>query len=102
MIKTFLYNNFKLSKFKMFEVQFYTTKMYFNGLDLSLQLFTEKTIFQFLIDIFIFKLYLDISRRCDHPGTRLYISIFNVNFEFAMYDTRHWDVESNKYVENQW
>ena len=97
MIKNFFYKIIKLSDFKMFEIQFYLCKMYLDGLDFSIQILKEKTYFQLYLDLYILKLDLDFSRRCDHQGIRLNFSLFNVNFEFSKYDTRHWDDELNDY-----
>ena len=87
----------ELSEFKTLEIQFYLSKMYFAGLDFSIQLFSEDTYFQFYMDLYILKLDIDFSRRCDHQGLRLDFSLFNVNFDFSRYDIRHWDDETNDY-----
>ena len=99
MIKTFFYKLFKLSDLKFLEMQFYTCVMYFNGLDLSIELFSDKKYFQFYLDLYIFKLDFTSSRRCDHHGVNFYLTLFNINFEFMTYDTRHWDDELGVYLD---
>ena len=32
-----------------------------------------------------------ISRKCDHPGVRISISIFKATIDVHFYDNRHWD-----------
>ena len=88
---------YKLSEFKTLEIQFYLCQMYFMGIDFSINLFSENKYFQFYLDLYIFKIDLDISRRCHHQGIRFNLSLFNVNFDFSKYDTRHWDDELNDY-----
>lgn len=97
MIKNFYYKMIEISEFKTLEIQFYLCAMYFNGLDFSTNLLCENTYFQFYLDLYIFKIDLDISRRCHHQGVRFNISIFNVNFDFGRYDIRHWNDELNDY-----
>lgn len=102
MIKNFFVRIYKLSEFKTLEIQFYLCQMYpylgdFMGIDFSINLFSENKYFQFYLDLYIFKIDLDISRRCHHQGIRFNISLFNVNFDFSKYDTRHWDDELNDY-----
>lgn len=97
MIKNFYYKLFQLSDIKMFEMQFYLSKMYFNGLDFSIEMFTDKSHFRLYLDLYLLKLDLGSSRRCDHHGITFYLSLFNVNFDFNKYDTRHWNDELNCY-----
>ncbi len=97
MIKNFFVRMYKLSEFKTLEIQFYLCQMYFMGIDFSINLFSENKYFQFYLDLYIFKIDLDISRRCHHQGIRFNLSLFNVNFDFSKYDTRHWDDELNDY-----
>jgi len=102
MIKNFFVRMYKLSEFKTLEIQFYLFDMYplfgdFMGLDFSIQAFTDTKYFRFYLDLYIFKIDLDISRRCHHQGIRFNLSLFNVNFDFSKYDTRHWDDELNDY-----
>ncbi len=98
MIKNFYYRIFEISKFKMFEIQFYLCKMYFDGLDLSINILKENSYFRFYLDLYLFKLDVDFSRRCDHHGISLNLSLLNLNFDFTKYDTRHWDDELNNYT----
>jgi hypothetical protein len=97
MIKNFYYKMIELSEFKTLEIQFYLCKMYFMGLDFSINLFSEYKYFQFYLDLYIFKIDLDISRRCNHQGIRFNISLFNVNFDFSKYDIRHYYDEEYDY-----
>ena len=97
MIKNFYYKMIELSQLKTLEIQFYLCQMYFDGLEFSIQILKDKTYFQFYLDLYLLKLNLDFSRRCDHQGIRLNFSIFNVNFDFTKYDIRHWDDELNDY-----
>lgn len=98
MIKTFFYKLFEISSLKNLEIQFYLSKMYFNGLDFNIELFGDKTYFQFYLDLYLFKLDLTWSRRRDHAGINLYLTLFNVNLESNIYDIRHWDEELEKHI----
>ena len=97
MIKTFFLRIYELSPLKTLEIQFYLCAMYFSGLDLTIQALTEKKYFQFYLDLYIFKIDLDITRRCHHRGISFSLSLFNVNFDFRQYDIRHWNDELNTY-----
>ena len=97
MIKTFFYKMFTLSSLKILEIQFYLCDMYFGGLDFNIQAFTDTKYFQLYLDLFIFKIDFDITRRCHHHGVAFTFSVFNVNFDFRQYDIRHWDDELNDY-----
>ena len=97
MIKNFYYKMIELSQLKTLEIQFYICQMYFDGLEFSIQILKDKTYFQLYLDLYILKLNLNFSRRCDHQGIDLNFSIFNVNFDFTHYDIRHWDDELNDY-----
>ena len=97
MIKNFYYKMIELNEFKTLEIQFYLCKMYFDGIDFSINFLSENTYFQFYLDLYIFKIDLDFSRRCDHQGARFNLSLFNANFDFGRYDIRHWDDELNDY-----
>ena len=97
MVKTFFYRAFQLSTNKFFEAQFFFAEMYFSGIDFSFELFTYKSIFRFFIDLYIFEFDLRWSRRHDHAGIGLNICILNVNFDFNLYDTRHWNDEFQKF-----
>ena len=59
MIKNFYYKMIELSQFKTLEIQFYLCQMYFDGLELSIQILKDKTYFQFYLDLYILKLNLD-------------------------------------------
>jgi hypothetical protein len=97
MIKTFYSKIIHLNKLKVLEIQFYISQMYFNGLNINFELFGRKTYFQLYLDIFLLKLDIDKSRRCDHQGMRISFSILNINFEFNKYDTRHWNDELDQF-----
>lgn len=97
MIKTFFYKMFTLSSLKILEIQFYLCDMYFGGLDFNIRAFTDTKYFQLYLDLFIFKVDFDITRRCHHHGVTFALSLFNVNFDFRQYDIRHWDDELNDY-----
>ena len=97
MIKNFFLRIYELSEFKTLEIQFYLCQMYFMGIDFSINLFSENKYFQFYLDLYIFKINLDITRRCNHHGITFELSLFNVNFDFTQYDIRHWDDELNDY-----
>ena len=97
MIKNFFLRIYSLSEFKTLEIQFYLCAMYFMGLDFTIQAFTEKKYFQFYLDLYILKIDLDFSRRCNHHGISFTFSLFNVNFDFRQYDIRHWNDEFNIY-----
>lgn len=97
MIKTFFWRMYELSSLKTLEIQFYLCAMYFSGLDFNIRAFTEKNYFQFYLDLFIFKIDFDITRRCHHHGISFTLSLFNINFDFRQYDIRHWDDELNTY-----
>jgi hypothetical protein len=97
MIKTFFYKMFTLSSLKILEIQFYLCDMYFGGLDFNIQAFTDTKYFQLYLDLFIFKIDFDITRRCHHHGVAFTFSVFNVNFDIRQYDIRHWDDELNDY-----
>ena len=97
MIKTFFLRIYELSPLKTLEIQFYLCAMYFSGLDFTIRAFTENNYFQFYLDLFIFKIDFDITRRCHHHGITFNLSLFNVNFDFKQYDIRHWDDETNTY-----
>ena len=99
MIKNFYYKMIELSEFKTLEMQFYLCAMYFMGFDFSIQAFTDTKYFQFYLDLYIFKIDLDITRRCHHHGITFELSLFNVNFEFNHYDIRHWNDKLNDYEE---
>jgi hypothetical protein len=71
--------------------------MYFGGLDFNIQAFTDTKYFQLYLDLFIFKIDFDITRRCHHHGVAFTFSVFNVNFDIRQYDIRHWDDELNDY-----
>jgi hypothetical protein len=100
MIKNLFLRIYSLSEFKTLEIQFYLCVMYFSGLDFSINLFSEKKYFQFYLDLYVFKINLDITRRCHHHGVSFNISIFNFNFDFNQYDIRHWNDELNNYEKN--
>jgi hypothetical protein len=87
----------EISEFKTLEIQFYLCAMYFMGFDFSIQAFTDTRYFQFYLDLYIFKIDLDITRRCHHHGITFELSLFNVNFEFNHYDIRHWNDKLNDY-----
>ena len=91
MIKNFFLKIFKLSEFKILEIQFYLCQMYFNGLSFTIEAFTYNRYFHICLDLYLLKLNLDFTRRCDHRGIELTFSIFNINFDFRQYDTRHWE-----------
>jgi len=91
---------YKLSEFKSLEIQFYLCAMYFSGLDFTIRALTDTRYFQFYLDLFIFKIDFDITRRCHHHGISFTFSLFNVNFDFRQYDIRHWDDELNTYQSN--
>ena len=97
MIKTFFLRIYELSPLKTLEIQFYLCAMYFMGLDFSIQAFTDTKYFQFYLNLYIFKINLDITRRCNHHGITFELSLFNVNFDFTQYDIRHWDDEEYDY-----
>jgi hypothetical protein len=40
---------------------------------------------------------LAFSRKCDHAGFALDISLPFICFDFEIYDCRHWDYDNNKY-----
>ena len=88
---------FTLSSLKILEIQFYLCDMYFGGLDFNIQAFTDTKYFQLYLDLFIFKIDFDITRRCHHHGVAFTFSVFNVNFDIRQYDIRHWDDELNDY-----
>ena len=71
MIKNFYYKMIKLSQLKTLEIQFYLCAMYFGGLEFSIQILKDKTYFQLYLDLYILKLNLNFSRRCDHQGIDL-------------------------------
>ena len=97
MIKNFYYKMIELSEFKTLEIQFYLCAPYFMGLDFSIQALTDTKYFQFYLNLYVFKINLDITRRCNHHGITFELSLFNVNFDFNKYDIRHWDDELNDY-----
>ncbi len=37
-----------------------------------------------------------VHRHCDHPGFRLSLTLFRLQFEFHFYDNRHWDKDSGR------
>jgi hypothetical protein len=44
----------------------------------------------------LFKFQLSYSvRGIDHPGLRLSFGLVNIEFNFRVYDTRHWDYEND-------
>jgi len=45
----------------------------------------------------IISLEVSISFRCDHAGVHLMGGLFGRLVEFHMYDTRHWDYETNSW-----
>jgi hypothetical protein len=45
----------------------------------------------------IFSKSLDLSMRRDHAGLRVEIGLLGYDFEFQIYDVRHWDYEKNTY-----
>lgn len=65
MVKNFLLRVYELSQFKTLEIQFYSCAMYFMGLDFTIRAFTENKYFQFYLDLYLFKIDLDITRRCE-------------------------------------
>jgi hypothetical protein len=71
--------------------------MYFNSIDFSLQIFGERTYFQFYLDLYFLTIDIDFSRRCDHPGARINLAILIFHFETNLYDIRHWDDELEAY-----
>jgi hypothetical protein len=91
MIENFFLKIFRLSKFKIFEIQFYLCDMYFNGLSYTVQAFTETRYFHLCLNLYLLKLNLDFTRRCDHRGIEFTVSLFNINFDFRLYDIRHWE-----------
>ena len=97
MIKNFFLRIYELTEFKTLEIQFYLCQMYFMGIDFSINLFSENKYFQFYLNLYIFKINLDITRRCNHHGITFELSLFNVNFDFTQYDIRHWNDELNDY-----
>ena len=97
MIKNFFLRIYELSEFKTLEIQFYLCQMYFMGFDFSIQALTDTKYFQFYLNLYVFKINLDITRRCNHHGITFELSLFNVNFDFTQYDIRHWDDELNDY-----
>lgn len=97
MIKNFFLRIYELTEFKTLEIQFYLCQMYFMGIDFSINLFSENKYFQFYLNLYIFKINLDITRRCNHHGITFELSLLNVNFDFTQYDIRHWNDELNDY-----
>ena len=97
MIKNFFLRIYELTEFQTLEIQFYLCQMYVMGIDFSINLFSENKYFQFYLNLYIFKINLDITRRCNHHGITFELSLFNVNFDFTQYDIRHWNDELNDY-----
>jgi len=46
----------------------------------------------------IVELYFHYRIRCDHAGVKFMFSLFGYSIEFNLYDTRHWDDETNKWA----
>jgi hypothetical protein len=46
----------------------------------------------------IVELYFHCRIRCDHAGVKFMFSLFGYSTEFNLYDTRHWDDETNKWA----
>jgi len=38
------------------------------------------------------------TTRCDHAGVKLELGLFGYELTFNLYDSRHWDYETNNYV----
>jgi len=36
----------------------------------------------------------------DHAGPKLEIGLFGLNFDFKIYDSRHWDIETDDWINN--
>ena len=42
----------------------------------------------------------DWTTRCDHAGVRLELGLFGYELMFHLYDSRHWDYDTNSWAAN--
>ena len=43
-----------------------------------------------------------ITRHCDHAGLNIVLGILGYAVHFSIYDTRHWDYETNDWKKYEW
>lgn len=39
------------------------------------------------------------TRKCDHAGFRVLFEVMSFMFDFKIYDNRHWDYETKRYMD---
>jgi len=70
-------------------------------LNIDLDILSDTRYFGLFFTLFgqFLTLHIDFSRRRDHAGISIELSILWISLYFVFYDTRHWDDENNKWEE---
>jgi len=44
-----------------------------------------------------FSVYTKLDRKCDHQGFKFNFQVYKLDFNFQIYDSRHWDYDNDEY-----